>query len=162
MLICSKDEFFAQFCIYLQICVLLLLFVFQKLEKIATKRDSATGVFLWILQSFANFITEHLRTATSEIFTESSLRNSVRNGKLHIISPFRSLTINYYFARFSTLKSDSHLPKFFLFALMIALQKMMKNAFYFTLKALFVLKILTFLSWLFGHVEKNAWLERQG
>ena len=32
---------------------------------------------------------------------------------------------------------------------------MMKNAFYFTLKALFVLKIFKFLSWLFGHVEKR-------
>ena len=31
----------------------------------------------------------------------------------------------------------------------------MKNAFYFTLKALFVLKIFKFLSWLFGHVEKQ-------
>ena len=31
----------------------------------------------------------------------------------------------------------------------------MKNAFYFILKALFVLKILKFLSWLFGHVEKR-------
>ena len=30
--------------------------------------------------------------------------------------------------------------------------KLMKNAFYFTLKALFVLKILIFLFWLFGHV----------
>ena len=30
--------------------------------------------------------------------------------------------------------------------------KMMKNAFYFTLKALFVLKLFKFLSWLFGHV----------
>ena len=30
--------------------------------------------------------------------------------------------------------------------------KIMKNAFYFTLKALFVLKIFKFLSWLFGHV----------
>ena len=38
--------------------------------------------------------------------------------------------------------------------------KMMKNAFYFTLKAIFVLKIFTFLSWLFGHVEKTARLER--
>ena len=38
--------------------------------------------------------------------------------------------------------------------------KMMKNTFYFTLKALFVLKIFTFLSWIFGHVEKMAWLER--
>ena len=33
---------------------------------------------------------------------------------------------------------------------------MMKNAFYFILKALSFLKILKFLSWLFGHVEKIA------
>ena len=33
--------------------------------------------------------------------------------------------------------------------------KMMKNAFYFTLKALFVLKIFNFLSLLFSHVEKQ-------
>ena len=33
--------------------------------------------------------------------------------------------------------------------------KMMKNAFYFTLKAFFILKIFKFLSWLFGHVEKR-------
>ena len=38
--------------------------------------------------------------------------------------------------------------------------KLMKNAFYFTLKALFVLKIFKFLSRLFGHLEKTAWLER--
>ena len=38
--------------------------------------------------------------------------------------------------------------------------KMMKNAFYFILKAFFVLKIFQFLSWLFGHVEKTDWLER--
>ena len=31
---------------------------------------------------------------------------------------------------------------------------MMKNAFYFTLKTLSVLKIFKFFSWLFGHVEK--------
>ena len=30
--------------------------------------------------------------------------------------------------------------------------RMMKNGFYFTFKALFVLKIFQFLSWLFGHV----------
>ena len=39
-----------------------------------------------------------------------------------------------------------------------SLLKMMKNAFYFTLQALFVLKIFK-LSWLFGYVE-TAWLER--
>ena len=33
--------------------------------------------------------------------------------------------------------------------------KMIKNAFYFTLKALFVLKLFKFLSWLFGHVENR-------
>ena len=31
---------------------------------------------------------------------------------------------------------------------------MMKNVFYFMLKALFILKILKFLSWLFGHFGK--------
>ena len=38
--------------------------------------------------------------------------------------------------------------------------KMMKNAFYFTLKALFALKIFKFFSGLFGHAEKTARLER--
>ena len=33
--------------------------------------------------------------------------------------------------------------------------KMMKNVFYFTSKALFVLKIFKFLSWPFGHVAKR-------
>ena len=32
--------------------------------------------------------------------------------------------------------------------------KLMKNVFYFTAKALFVLRIFKFLSWVFGHVEK--------
>ena len=39
--------------------------------------------------------------------------------------------------------------------------KVMKNAFYFILiKDFFVLKILKFLSWLFGHVEKSTRLKR--
>ena len=33
--------------------------------------------------------------------------------------------------------------------------KMMKNPFYFTSKAFYVLKILKYLSWLFGHVLKR-------
>ena len=33
--------------------------------------------------------------------------------------------------------------------------KMMKNTFYFVLKAIFILGIFTFLSWLFGYVEKR-------
>ena len=31
----------------------------------------------------------------------------------------------------------------------------MKNAFYLTVKYLFVLKVFKLLSWLFGHIEKN-------
>ena len=38
----------------------------------------------------------------------------------------------------------------------------MKNAFYFIWKALFVLKMFTFLCWLFRHVEKTASSERWG
>ena len=38
--------------------------------------------------------------------------------------------------------------------------KLMKNAFYFTSKALFVLKIFKFLSWLLGHVAKR--LDKKG
>ena len=59
------------------------------------------------------------------------------------------------------LKSDSHLPKRNCFISFNEKPlKMMKNPFYFILKALFVLKIFNLLSWLFGHVVKMAWLER--
>ena len=56
------------------------------------------------------------------------------------------------------LKSGCHLPEKIFYLLQ---WKMMKNA-YFILKALFIIRICTFLSWLFDHVEKNAWLERYG
>ena len=58
------------------------------------------------------------------------------------------------------LKSGSQTPKKRVIYFIESPLKMLKNAFYFTLKALFVLKIFKFLSWLFGHVEKTAWLER--
>ena len=37
---------------------------------------------------------------------------------------------------------------------------MMKNAFHFILKALNILKIFNFFSWLFTHVEKTSWLTK--
>ena len=46
--------------------------------------------------------------------------------------------------------------KIFVICLIESPSKMMKNAFYFILKALFFLKIFTFLSQLFGHVGKTA------
>ena len=60
----------------------------------------------------------------------------------------------------SKLKSGSHLPKKFLFlSFNESPLKMMKNAFYFILKALFPIKIFKFLSRHFGHVE-GTYLER--
>ena len=58
------------------------------------------------------------------------------------------------------LKSVSHLPKKFI-CFNDSLSEMMKNAFSFILKAFFILKIFKLLYWVFGHVEKKAWLERQ-
>ena len=66
--------------------------------------------------------------------------------------------LNFY----KYLKSDSQPPKKCLICFNESLSKMMENLFYFVLKALFVLKIFNFLSWIFGHLEKTAWLERQG
>ena len=55
------------------------------------------------------------------------------------------------------LKSDSHPPKKNLcYLLQYTPLKMVKNAFYSILKALFDLMIFKFLSWIFGHVEKTA------
>ena len=59
------------------------------------------------------------------------------------------------------LKLDSHLPKKIIFICFNESPlKMIKNAFYFIWKALFVSKIFKFLSWIFGYVENTAWLER--
>ena len=57
---------------------------------------------------------------------------------------------------FTPLKSDSHLPKTFCYLLDESPLKMIKNSFYFILKALFVLKIFKILSRLFGHARKTA------
>ena len=58
------------------------------------------------------------------------------------------------------LKSDSHLPKrFCVICLIENLLEVMKNAFYFILKALFILKIFKYLSRLFDPVGKTAWLK---
>ena len=61
-----------------------------------------------------------------------------------------------------TLQSESNLPKKICYLLHWKpfKIKMMKNAFYFILKALFVLKIFKFSSWLFGHEGKRTWWER--
>ena len=60
------------------------------------------------------------------------------------------------------LKSDTHLPNKLLYLLQWNPFKNDEKYFCFTLKDIFVLKIFKFLSWLYGHVEKTTWLERQG
>ena len=55
-----------------------------------------------------------------------------------------------------------HSPKLLKLLLFIeTLLKIMKNAFYFIFKALFVFKIFNFFSWLFGYVQKSAWLKNK-
>ena len=51
------------------------------------KRNSDTGIFLWILSNIADLFIEHPRTAASKTITENRLRNSAQNDKLCIISP---------------------------------------------------------------------------
>ena len=46
--------------------------------------------------------------------------------------------------------------KIFIICFIASPLKMRKNAFYFILKALFILKIIKFLIWLFSHVENMA------
>ena len=67
--------------------------------------------------------------------------------------------LNWFFrvAGFNYLKLGSHLPKIMLFAsLNFFKNKIIKNAFYIILKALFILEIFKSLSWPFRHVGKTA------
>ena len=59
---------------------------------------------------------------------------------------------------FILLKLGSDIPKNFVF-FNDSPSKMMKNAFYFIVKSIFVLKVFKFLSWFFGYVEKTDWLD---
>ena len=64
--------------------------------------------------------------------------------------------VDYVFVLFKSkehLKSGCHCPKNV--CLTESLLKMINNAFYFILKALFVINIFKFLSRLFSYVEKN-------
>ena len=83
----QQNYFFVVLYLFTNLCYALTFCISITQKKIASKRDSATSVFLWILQNFANFFIEHLLTAASETVTENRRGNSVPHGKLHIISP---------------------------------------------------------------------------
>ena len=76
---------------------------------------------------------------------------------------FQSYISDFFPYAFCTILKVGLSPskKTFLFASIDSPSKMMKNAFYFILKALFVLIIFKFLSWLFGLEEKTAGLGKQ-
>ena len=87
---------------------------------------------------------------------DQTITSSMRMVNFDIISK-----LSYSTHHISNLKSDSHLPKKICVICFIESPlKMIKNTFYFMLKALFVLEIFKFLSWLFSHVAKTAWQER--
>ena len=75
---------------------------------------------------------------------EKKLTFHQKNSSFGVFHPLRVLKLDFYLPKKSTLLNPL---------------KMIKNAFNFILEAPFVLKILKFLYWLFGHVEKTASLE---
>ena len=90
----------------------------------------------------------------------SALRKKLLYKRSRTTSPFdllyMSLLSLLLIILFWPLESNSHLPdKIIHICFKESPLKMMKNAFYFISKALFILKIFNFLSWLFGHVEKQ-------
>ena len=98
-------------------------------------------VEIWWKHNWCTPIAQKLCVSTK--FSQPEIR--WKFGILHTESETRTLTFQTKFVSFASMK---------------ALFKMMKNAFCFILKALFVLKVIKFLFWLFGHVEKTALLER--
>ena len=75
--------------------------------------------------------------------------NSINSRKLKIIK-WKDVVV---------LKSGFHLSKKYFICFNTRPLEMMKDTFYFILKAYFILKIFKFLCWLFGHVEKTIWLK---
>ena len=83
---------------------------------------------------------------------DQTITSSMRMVNFGIISK-----LSYSTHHISNLKSDSHLPKKICVICFIESPlKMIKNTFYFMLKALFVLEIFKFLAWLFSHVAKTV------
>ena len=80
--------------------------------------------------------------------------------KFYLFELTFAMKLNYNYKSLKWLKSDFHLLKIIVICLIESPLKMMKNAFCFILKSSLVLKISKFLSLLFGHVGKTAWLER--
>ena len=106
--------------------------------------------------NISKFYSEHLMA------TDSKLCNNLRIVFFQVApnccfrNTFKKYFFWFYLCSFFILKSDSYFLKNCVICFTESPLKIMKNVFYFILKALFVLKIIKFLSWLFGHVGKMA------
>ena len=58
------------------------------------------------------------------------------------------------------LKSDSHFPRIIFICFNESLLKVMKNAFYFMLKALFILKIFKIFVWTYWSYRRNGLIRK--
>ena len=88
--------------------------------------------------------------------------NLVQENTAFLFKAFSNKFFIVYFSNCS-LKSNFYLTKeivLFMICVYASHLKLIENASYFILKALFVLKMFNSLSWLFGGIEKTAWLER--
>ena len=93
------------------------------------------------------------RPATYKMVScERLMKNKITGRSAATCRLFHVLCINKNFELIA-LKLGLSLPKISL--------KMMKNVFYFMLKALFVLKIFKFLSWLFDQVFKSGLIRKK-
>ena len=74
----------------------------------------------------------------------------------HMTFPGTSYNFCNFLVEIPTFKVVLSPSKIYFVCFNDSLSKMMKNAFYFILKAVFILKIFKFLSSLFGHPEKTV------
>ena len=134
-------------------------------------------VMIYYIYSFGDaawdsfFLTAFVTTLTSDklfcilLFLpfQRQPHNMIRhNQAIRLQKPINCLSVFHHFVGLVLKVGLSPSKKIYFICFNEDLLKLMKNAFYFILKGFFVLKILKFLSWLFGHVGKKTWLERQG
>ena len=107
-------------------------------------RDANGRWFLNILkaQYYKHVIVENILAIYGKLYGDPTISLHVRNFQGYSIN----LIVGAISLNWKTIKNLKSPPLG---------SKVMKNAFCFTLKAIFVLKIFTFLSWLFGYVEKR-------
>ena len=113
------------------------------------------------IKAYCNFkgILPFIHLMGTVIISEGHLQwSSIFKGTVFLWNKYLQ---SYLFSKIlSQSRTFTSQKKFLFICFNDSLSKMMKNSFYFILKALFVFKIFKFLSWLFRDVEKTAWLER--